>query len=392
LITLTGLEFLTAFGSVSISLVTVALTSAYLFLSNLKISKDFISFVLAGILTLMLFTGLYNLIFSEMFSFISHFKLIVKVAIVFFMAITFPIILSKISPVQLSSALIFAIRVHALMLIFDGFFYSPIDFNEGGVILNERSIDYYRPRGLFAEPSFFAVLQGTLLCTVLFLSNRFDDVKVKSHDFFIGIASMIISTSIFGSTIAIIIAFQYLFMTLTKQNIRNVKNIFIGIITILFICVISFIYFNDEVQYVQERLTHLIFLKDGSSNGRIFGSFASIIDVLENKPFSGYGGGAVNQVNNINSSTLFFTDGFHFNIYKSNVIFWSGIAITSGLITMLLFFSLFIYIFCKKYYFYLLVMFLMTFSGGGYYSIIFWFSVVIFCYYRKIKNISINPI
>ena len=205
LLSLNGLEFLImGFGSISVGFVVLILTSFFLLVRNLVISLNYINFILACIVLIMASTGIYNYLFIENFSPLSHFKMVFKVLVVMAMAFTFPIFLSKISHFQLFDALIFVLRLHVLLIFLDAVFYSPIDWDSGGVILNERIVDFHRPRGVFGEPSRFAIFQTILLATILFLNYRFKEIKLKSYDFFLGVASILLSTSLSGAIVCFI--------------------------------------------------------------------------------------------------------------------------------------------------------------------------------------------
>jgi hypothetical protein len=134
---------------------------------------------------------------------------------------------------------------------------------------------------------------------------------------------------------------------------------------------------------------NVITFSDGSTRGRIIGGFLSFIDVIQNKPFSGYGGGSLNEQINIDQITVVdkYTTVSGNTVVTNNTTFLSAISIASGIFPVLLLYSIFIYTLNKKYYFYSLVMFLTTIASGLYYYPAFWISLVIFCYYVKGKEL-----
>ena len=390
LLSLNGLEFLiTGFGSVSVGLVTLSLTSVFLFFRYLVISFNYINLILAFIVLTMISTGIYNSIFIENFSPLAHFKLVFKVLLVMVMAFTFPKFFSKISHVQLFDALIFVLRVHVLLLFLDAIFYSPIDWDERGVILNERIEDYHRPRGVFAEPSRFAIFQCILLATILFFNHRFKEMELKLSDVFLGVASIIVSTSVFGAIVSVILLIQYLLYKLTRSipRVKMTRKSTFFIFFLISIVFIFFIFFDIQFEYIKDRVMNVLAFSDGSTRRRIIGGYLSFVDVLQNQPFSGYGGGDLNQINNIDSTALiknYSTVGG--DVVLNNTIFLSAIMIASGIIPVLFLSSIFIYTLIKRYYFYSLIMFLTTLASGLYYYPAFWISLVIFCYYVKNKK------
>ena len=391
LLSLSGLEFLiTGFGSISVAFVVLNLTSFYLLVCYRVIIPSYINFILACIVLTMISTGIYNFIFIDNFSPLSHFKIVFKVFAVMFMAITYPTILSKISYIQLFAALIFVLRFHILLIFLDAVFYSPIDWGDAGVILNERDVDYDRPRGVFGEPSRFAIFQSILLATILFLDYRFKEIKLKSYDFFLGVASIMVSTSLFGAVVSVILLTQYLFYklsqssSLTRTRTVNAFTIF----SLITIAVIFFIFFGTQFEYIQSRFMNVIAFSDGSTRARIIGGYLSFIDVLQNQPFSGYGGGNFNQQINIDESLVIEKySTVAGNVVLNNTTFLSAISIASGIIPVLFLFSIFIFTLIKRYYFYSLIMFSTTIGSGLYYYPAFWISLVIFCYYVKGKKL-----
>ncbi len=391
LLSLTGLEFLImGFGSISVGLIVLILASFFLLFGYFAINLNYINFILACIVLTMLSTGIYNFLFIDSFSPLSHFKIVFKVFVVMVMAFTFPIFFSKISYFQLFNALIFVLRFHILLIFLDAVFYSPIDWGDTGVILNERDVDYDRPRGVFGEPSRFAIFQSILLATILFLDYRFKEIKLKSYDFFLGVASIMVSTSLFGAVVSVILLTQYLFYklsqssSLTRTRTVNVFTIF----SLITIAVIFFIFFGSQFEYIQSRFMNVIAFSDGSTRARIIGGYLSFIDVLQNQPFSGYGGGNFNQQINIDESLVIEKySTVAGNVVLNNTTFLSAISIASGIIPVLFLFSIFIYTLIKRYYFYSLIMFSTTIGSGLYYYPAFWISLVIFCYYVKGKKL-----
>ena len=149
----------------------------------------------------------------------------------------------------------------------------------------------------------------------------------------------------------------------------------------IIIVAVFYVFLNvqfESIEYIKSRFMNVISLSDGSSRIRIIGGFLSFVDVLQNQPFSGYGGGSLNEYNNFDSNLL----------YLSNTTYLSAMMIASGIISVLFLFSVFIYTFIKRYYFYSLIMFLTTLASGLYYYPAFWISLVIFCYYVKGKKYS----
>ena len=393
LLSLSGLEFLImGFGSISVAFVVLGLTSAFLLFRNLVISLNYINFILTCIVLIMTSTGIYNYLYIENFSLLSHFKMVFKVFVVMAMAFTFPKFFSKISHFQLFDALIFVLRLHVLLVFLDTIFYSPIDWGDNGVILNERIVDYNRPRGVFGEPSRFAIFQSILLSTILFFSHRFKEIELKSYDIFLGATSLIISTSMFGAVMFVIFLTQYLLYIFIKQfnsqAVTSIKIFLYAVFLLITIITIFFIFFDEQFEYVKSRFMNVITFRDGSARGRIIGGYLSFIDVLQNQPFSGYGGGSLNELNNFDQTIEIEKYRNEFGkVYLNNTTFLSAITIASGIIPPLLLFSIFVYILIKRYYFYSLVMFLTTIASGLYYYPAFWISLVIFCYYVKGKKL-----
>ena len=272
----------------------------------------------------------------------------------------------------------------------DAIFYSPIDWGDTGVILNEREVDYDRPRGVFAEPSRFAIFQSILLSTILFLNYRFKEIKLKSYDFFLGVTAILLSTSLFGAFASIILLTQYLFYKSIKFISRyklTTVNLF-SIFFLITIVVIFFIFFDAQLEYVKSRFMNVIAFSDGSTRARIIGGYLSFIDVLQNQPISGYGAGNFNQQINMDESIIIEKySTIAGNVVLNNTTFLSAMSIASGIIPVLFLFSIFIYTLIKRYYYYSLIMFLTTVVSGLYYYPAFWISLVIFCYYVKGKKI-----
>jgi hypothetical protein len=337
----------------------------------------------------MVLSGLYHSLFSDIFNPIAHFKMIIKLIIVLIMAYTFPLFFSKITHVQLFKILIFVAQVHAILLILDVFFYSPIDWDSAGVMLNERSVDYHRPRGLFAEPSRYAIFQSILLATLLFLDNNFKRINLSQSNIVLILASILLTTSIFGTVLCIIFAFQCRSKLFGYSN-NSIKtpdkriNFILRIVLLsgaLFLIYVS----SSGFEYIESRLLRVLSFEDGSTRTRIIGGILSIVNVIENSPLVGYGAGNWNQEHNMDSTIMSETFSTQAGVFgMTNVIYWSAIIIAGGILPAFLYIYLFVKILRRREYYYLIIMFTVTMAGGLYYDPSFWISLVIFYVFSRV--------
>ena len=110
-----------------------------------------------------LVSGILNLVTDQGFYFgnflINYIRIIGIIMTLFFL----PSLLRRIGQERMVLGTLWVVRLHAVLIIADSFFYNPFMWVGSGISLNLSGSEFSRPIGLFGEPSFFSVYMGLVL-------------------------------------------------------------------------------------------------------------------------------------------------------------------------------------------------------------------------------------
>jgi len=178
---------------------------------------------------------------------------------------------------------------HFIILVFDLFFETPWGWvgEEGDFSLGFQVPDFYRPSGLFGEPSFYSLTVNSLLLILVILR------KSSIYDCIIVLGSNLLATSVSGFLCSVVIIltnysleFGPQVKRLVKEGLLNKKIIFSTIISLILL--IPLLILNED--FVIKRLSNP--LSDSSIIARTVGLWPIIQNVYQNSPFIGFGLGS----------------------------------------------------------------------------------------------------
>ncbi len=194
---------------------------------------------------------------------------------------------------------------HFLILVFDFFFETPWGWggDEGAFFIGFQVPDFYRPSGLFGEPSFYCLAVNSLLLILVILR------KCSKFDCYIVAGSCLMSTSVSGFLCSLIIILSNYTLEIgphlkrfIHKGVLDKKIIISFFISIIFI--IPFLVLNKD--FVIKRLANP--LNDTSMIGRTVGLLPVIDKVYKTSPIIGYGLGSesMETLLNFKEIELFF--------------------------------------------------------------------------------------
>ena len=345
------------FGISTFWLVSLTLTDMLIFIliiyalvKNRIFFRGIIFYIMAFFTMIALLSGFINAItdYSTFATnnFIANYFRIVGL---FGMVSLFPPLQNKIGHTKLAIATLWIVRMHALFVLADAFFTNPFDWSGSEMMLNQRSIDFNRPRGLFVEPSFFGIYTGLSLFYILQVQCNTKKLFFKPLDLlFIGLA-MIASTSASAVILFLFFLFEYF---RTQKKSFSFKRL--GSLILLFLVATSLgNQFQKEtstginLQYVINKVSHFRYgFKDENIRVRILGGFILSNQILQKSPLLGIGLGGENQ-NRFLSSLGVLYEG---KITSEDVLFGPGsvmpisVFIATGLLGTLLYILIFIFL------------------------------------------------
>ena len=178
-----------------------------------------------------LLSGILNLVTDQDFYFgnflINYVRIIAIVMVLFFL----PSLLRRIGHKEMVLGTLWVIRLHALLIIADSFFYNPIMWVGSGIAWNLSGNEFSRPIGLFGEPSFFSVYMGIVLFYVLQGEKNLNMSFFKIFDIVLISFSLIAAASV--SAIGILFLFLFL-LTMRGDLLVKMKSI-LGILSFMII-------------------------------------------------------------------------------------------------------------------------------------------------------------
>ena len=194
---------------------------------------------------------------------------------------------------------------HFFFLVFDFFFETPWGWGgeDGSFFIGFQSPDYYRPSGLFGEPSFYCLAVNSLLLILVILRN------CSQYDCLVVLVSNLMSTSVSGFLCSLVIIFTNYILEMGPQLRRFLnkgllnKKIIISFL-IFIILTIPFLVVNNRIF---ERLNNP--LLDTSMIGRTVGLLPVIESVYETSPLIGLGLGSEGIANLVEAQEIDYLYG-----------------------------------------------------------------------------------
>lgn len=155
--------------------------------------------------------------------------------------------------------------------------------------------------GLFEEPAWFGWTLILIIAVILQYEYKTKITILNIRDYILVFLGYILTSSVSAifSLIVIIVVYYYL------KNKRYKLKILFVISTFICVCAMSVLFID---QSLSNRIAAIIAGNDGSSNFRLIGSWNSLITLLANNPFIGYGLGDDNKYQYYNMLNF---DAFH---------------------------------------------------------------------------------
>jgi hypothetical protein len=244
-----------------------------------------------------LLSGIVNLWTDRTFDFgdfwIDYVRIIGLVAMVFLL----PSVMRQIGHDRLAQSILWVMRLHAFLVFTDSLIALPLNWSADGVSWALGASDFTRPRGLFAEPSFFAVYMGLSLFYLLQVERNTRTRYIRLSDIILFSLALVASDSVS----AVVVLGVFLMALAMRSGLKYRAKIAVGVTlsAVLFgLFAIAFQdtgpgrHWNNTVRRVSAVLPHQF--EDGSSRQRLLGSSLTMLEVLSEAPLLGTGLGGTN--------------------------------------------------------------------------------------------------
>jgi len=335
--------------------------------------------------------------FETDFSFSSFFTNYIRIIINFIIVLMLPSLIKNWNFSTFSKAILFAIKFHCFLVIFDPLITYPWNFGPDGILLGAGFQDpdiAVRGRGLFDEPSFFAGYVGIMASLVIQYQANSKEIVFTYIDMLIIILALVASASLTGIAIGLLIFIQLLITQ--KDKIFKVKNISKSASIVILAIPILTIFLASSFSFITDRLAGGI--TGGSTIGRVVGSTVFSANILAEKPFTGIGLGGKNQDIFLEKQEEFFIfdlievdDSTETNVSQISVTYWAAL-ISSGGILCLLIFYIFILgslVFNQRTFHIGVMIFFLGISKAGVFEISLWFIIAASI---GLKNLQPSPL
>lgn len=363
--------------AISVSDLVVIFLMFYSLVKLKFLEKSSILFAAVLLTFALLFSGLFNEINYPLFNFsnfvVNYIRVIGLVAIVLLL----PPLFREIGQERLAKAMLWIIRLHCIILLFDAFRVIPIEWLPASTPGESRAA---RAAGLFYEPGWFGIWIGLSFFYILQLQKNHQKVYIKSTDLFLITISLISSTGIRGILI-FGVAISIMFFSKKLSDQLKLAGSFIFIFILLSIggkyFLPSFVDINHDqniasLEYVEERLSRVLTtdIEDGSTIDRLDSLSVSVPYVFNNSPLLGIGLGGDNwQV------LPDYNDGF--GVSGSSILL-ASVFISGGLISLLIFIYIGLNIlFNLKTFIFGVGLLTTSIVWGGAYDVFIWFFIAL---------------
>jgi hypothetical protein len=393
------IAFCISLSSVSVKIpITVSLTDiallfllVYSILVRGKIAINKMSLVVFIFLLDLFLAGMINYYYYDYFSitgFLSNFIRIIAISMVIFFI---PPLLEILDLKRFIKACLTVLKIHCILVILDIFIIYPWFFDESGIILNTRLNDIGRARGLFAEPSFFAVYVGLIFSLIFQYQINSKENLLKVTDFIIISLGLLASASLTALGTMIIIIFSFvIFSNRENLNIFSYFKIFGGT---CFLALIAILVLGNPITYLSDRVTNVAALDDGSTTTRLIGSTIISYEVIKEKPLIGVGLGSNNVDYFLDKSDGVMLLDFietessgesGLEVKLASVTFWSSLLTGGGIPALLIFYFgvLGLLIFDKSSFFIGLMILWVSLTKGGVFDVYLWWLISCGAYFK----------
>ena len=379
--------------AIAISLQSVSLTSGFfIYLSDLfilffmvyaiifyqKISVNFLSLSVLLLAFYILIANLLNYYLYEGYSFIGFITNYLKIIAIVLMVLFSPSAIKGLDLGKLFKALKIILQIHCLIVIFDHYIVYPWGF-DGGLSFSasgEHDKLIGRARGLFEEPSFFALYAGLTFSLLIQYNSLLKSKLLKHYDYIIIFSGLIASSSMTALVVILIILGQMIYTN--KSNIStfgmSVRGVLIAIPTILISLPLVALILFGSINYLSERVT------DSGNIYRFVGSAMLVAEIAEERPLIGVGLGGQNQRNftDLLDETLEVdTADSTLDIFYNPSSYWGGLISAGGLPSVLIFYCMILGMIIKSETRSLAILiFAMGVTKGGVFDLYLWLIIV----------------
>lgn len=298
---------------------------------------------------------------------------------------------------KLAKGILFAIKFHSLIVIFDPLIVYPWTFDDYGLAFgweSNESLPSERGRGLWAEPSYFAAFIGLMMALVLQFERNIKGRVTSAIDYLIIFLALLASASVTGASIAGLLVIMN--MLIHRKKIFQVGSIAKTISIFLAVIVPISILLSASLVFVSDRLA--AGLAGGSTLQRLVGSTLFTIDIAKEKPLIGSGLGGKNQQafldkygEPILANALQQADG-EAVLSQSATTFWAGLSGAGGLPTLFIFYFLILgnLILNRQTFYFGTMIFFIGISKGGVFDVSLWFAIALAISYRYYNYPNLN--
>jgi uncharacterized membrane protein YecN with MAPEG domain len=330
--------------------------------------------------------------------FLSNYLRIVAVTMI---VIFLPSLLKEFELELLIKGILFAIKLHCIIVIFDPFVVYPWTFSQGGGVIPGIESNEFLPsdrgRGLWGEPSYFGGYIGLMMCAVIQLERNIKKQITTFIDYSIIFLALLASASVTGVAVGGLIILMNIMIH--RKEIFKTRSLLRTIGISFLIIPLMTITLAGSFTYISGKLS--AGLAGGSTLQRLVGSSLFTIDVIREKPLLGSGLGADNQnaFKDKHGDSIIFDaiessdEGGAQVLEQSTTTFWATLVAAGGLPCLLIFYFLILgNLLSDKRTFYVGAMiFFLGISEGGAFDVSLWFVIALalsYKYQEKRSNTS----
>jgi len=380
---------------ISVTDITVLLLISYSIIVHQKILLNWIVvFVLLFGLHILI-ANMINFHIEEEFSFKGFFSNYMRIIALMCIIIFTPSLIKEFDIKKLMKGILFALKFHSLIVIFDPFIIYPWTFSDYGIILgseSNESLPVERGRGLWGEPSFFSAYVGMMMALIIQYEKNTKERVATGIDYFILLLALLASASVTGASVAGILLLMS-FTTHKKaifQSKSLLKNIGITLVSVPLMVVVL----ASSFTFISDRLS--AGLAGGSTLQRLVGSSLFTMDIIREKPLIGSGLGGKNQQAFLDKhgDPIIFdaiessNPGGAQILTQSATTFWAGLVGAGGLPALLIFYIAILgsLLINKKTTYVAVMIFFLGLAKGGVFDVSLWFVIAVAISYKYTDN------
>lgn len=371
-----------------------------LILSSILVHQKIIfNWMLVFILVLGIDVFLANMInfyLDENFHFSGFLSNYLRIIAITMIIIFIPSLLKELELESLIKGILFAIKFHCLIVIFDPFVIYPWTFSDGGGVIPGIESNEFLPsdrgRGLWGEPSYFAGYIGLMMCAVIQLERNAKKQITTLIDYTIIFLALLASASVTGVAIGGLIILMNILIH--RKEIFKTRSLLRTVGIGLLIIPIMTIALAGSFTYISGKMSEG--LAGGSTLQRLVGSSLFTLDIMREKPFLGSGLGADNQnaFKDKHGDAIIF-DAIESSsesgaqvLEQSTTTFWATLAAAGGLPSLLIFYLLILgnLLTDKKTFYIGMMVFFLGISEGGAFDVSLWFVIALALSYKYVDQ------